>query len=88
MPCKTNIIFAADGSFAIDTVTPHRACLSVERALDTWYRLHPNVTPALWVSSHLHGNIVWIIERYCGMLATPVRVYRHSDLAAGIGRCE
>ncbi len=67
-------VLAADGSFALDTVSAKRAYASVESALDAWYLAHPTGKPTVIVSGRLDGNTFWYIGRLCLRLTPPVAV--------------
>ena len=75
MPKVTKSVLAADGSFALDTGSPHAAWCSVERALDAWYRAFPHQTPEVWLSVQLAPALQWLIQRRARALTPPVRVY-------------
>jgi len=75
MPKVTKSVLAADGSFALDTASPHRAWCSVEGALDAWYKAFPAVTPCVWLSAQLAPALVWLVRRRCAALTPPITVY-------------
>jgi len=73
-------VLSAVGWFAIDTGRPRDAWLSVQRALDAWYRTHREA-PTLFVSVYLAPMTTWLIKQHCQALSQPVKVYFHSETA-------
>ena len=80
MKQQRTTILSPDGWFAIDTGRPRDAWLSVERALDAWYREHKQA-PTLYLSAYLAPMTTWLIRQHCQALSAPVQVLFHSETA-------